>query len=114
MYRKWIATLGLVAVAAGSALAQSFESTEITGTVPARDQFPGQILSKLHALNRVEIALGRLAAQRAMSSAVKDFATQVLAEHHTADESLFVHADRLSLTIINMNSDIEDMRLLRK
>lgn len=62
-------------------------------------QQQGDLLVKIHRINRHEIKAAELAQQRAFASAVRDFAEQMIKDHSQADEKLESLAQQLDITL---------------
>jgi putative membrane protein len=57
------------------------------------------VLRQLHAANREEIELGKMAREKAESAAVQGFAEQMVADHTAADAKLMSLAERLHIDL---------------
>jgi putative membrane protein len=63
------------------------------------------VLRQLHATNQAEIGTGKLAQERAQSSEIKEFATEMANEHASADQKLLDLAKRTSVDLTTTPQD---------
>ena len=93
-YKTFILGTALVAVAAGSAFAQSTSQSRPPGE-PARTQTTDQnrtasgdqaFVSKMAGVNMAEVELGMMAKDKASGKDVKAFAQRMIDDHRKANE----------------------------
>ena len=94
---------GLIAVAAGVSLAED------TGLTPADREF----INKAAQGNQMEVAAGKLAEQRALDPAVKQFGQRMVSDHTAANEALKKVADLKQMPLTESLPD-EDQTALGK
>lgn len=74
---------------------------------PPADQAPGlttpadeaRVVAKLHLVNQVEIAAGRLAKQKAQSQGVKSYGARLERDHQAADQKILSYAKKRGIDV---------------
>jgi putative membrane protein len=107
-------TMSATASASGttstSGMSARTDTTVSAGSVNnSRDWTDGQIIAFASAANRGEIAEGKLAEQKATSSAVKAFARQMVTDHTAMQKQGSDLAKKLSITLDTTKSDVTDL-----
>jgi putative membrane protein len=66
------------------------------------------VLSELHNANQIEIQTGKIAAEKAQSQAVKDFANHMVKDHTAADQNLnnLIHKHDIQLGKVKANDPV--------
>lgn len=97
-FKKWLAGLLVVGILP-IALVYAAEITESKASSdPALS--PRQVLSKIHHANKMEIAAGEMASERAQSPSVKEFGNTLKKDHSDADSQVQELASKEGVTLV--------------
>ncbi len=77
----------------------SWSSASFGADTPPKRGVDQHLLSKLHAGNQNEIALGKLAQERGTSQEVKDFGAMLVKDHSAADQKVLAAAQEAGIKL---------------
>lgn len=107
--RAWkLAALLALSAGAGTARADDLDRA----AAKAQHLQPDQIVAKLHAINRLEIDMGRLARDKGASAEIRRFGALLERDHSAADKKVASLAKRLGVTEGQTKPDAADRKMV--